>query len=153
MNQKTVYLVPNSDDTWTTKVSDTLPVPGAAALCKEGTYPVDVYYSRMDLNGSRVYEQDICQNREELLQSLNWIGRCGYVPLSVWEYQVEKPMENVLSDILDKAYDRGAKLRQQALSEMEELSDREPLDVLIEKAESVAKCFDGTEPPDRAPEI
>ena len=153
MNQNTVYLVPNSDDTWITKVADAKPAPTAAALCIEGTYPVNLYYSRTDLNGSSTLERDNCQNREELMHTLNWIGECGYVPLSVWEYHAEKPMENSLANILNKAYDRGEKLRQQALEELEDASGRKPLHVLIEKAQDMAAHFDGHEPPDRTPEI
>jgi len=109
-----VYLVPNADDPWKTVITDTPPAPAAAVLSAEEDYPVEVYYRRTDLNGSGTIEMDYCQNREELTRSLDWIGQCGHLILSFWTFQHDMPMENALTEILDKAYERGYKQRQQA---------------------------------------
>ena len=69
-----VYLVPNTDGTWKTQITDVSPASDAALLSEEGAYPVKVYYSRIDLNGSSTVERDICHNRGDLIQTLNWLG-------------------------------------------------------------------------------
>lgn len=148
-----VFLVPKADDTWKTVIADTLPVPAAAALSAEGEYPVEVYYRRTDLNGSGTIEMDHCQNRDELARSLDWIGQCGYLLLSFWDYDYAMPMESTLTEILDKAYERGHQQRMQVLAEIESESECRSLTDLIQEAQSKADASPSSEPPDRTPDL
>jgi len=148
-----VYLVPNADDTWKTVITDTPPAPTAAVLSTEEDYPVEVYYRRTDLNGSGTIEMDHCLNRQELARSLDWIGQCGHLILSFWTFQYDMPLENTLTEILDKAYDRGYKQRQQALLEIEEDTEYQSLSALIDDAQAKTLTTPPSEPPDRNPEL
>lgn len=114
-----VYLVPNTDGTWKTMITDTLPTSDAAVITTEGTYPVDIYYHRIDLNGSCTLEKECCQTREELTSTLDWLGKCGSAPLSFWTFDHNAPMDGALIEILNNSYDRGYQQRQQALREIE----------------------------------
>lgn len=148
-----VYLVPNADDSWKTVITVTPPAPAAAVLSAEEDYPVEVYYRRTDLNGSGTIEMDHCQNREELTRSLDWIGQCGHLILSFWTFQHDMPMENALTEILDKAYERGYKQRQQVLLEIEEDTECRSLNALINEAHAKTPTMPSSEPPDRSPEL
>lgn len=151
--QKKVYLVPRADDTWQTVVSPTRPDVSAAVLVPEGVYPVDLYYRRTDLNGSGVIEKDTCQTRDALTRSLDWIGQCGYLILSLWDYRYDMPMDHELVETLDRSYERGHLLRQQALADLEEPSECRPLNVLIREAQEKAGNAPSPDTPDRSPEI
>ena len=73
-NMEKVYLVPNTDGSWKTQITDVSPSTDAALLSAEGPYPVKVYYGRVDLNGSASVEREICHSRTDLVQTLNWLG-------------------------------------------------------------------------------
>ncbi len=149
---KKVYLIPREDGTWDTAITNVLPAP-AAALSPEGPYPAEVYYRRTDLNGSGTIEMDSCQNSQELIQSLNWIGQCGYLLLCFWDFQHDMPMEHALSSILDNVYDRGHKMRQQALIELEKQTGCRPLNELISSAQNAVYTSVPMALPDKMPEI
>ena len=91
-------------------------------FCEEKDYPVDLYYMRTDINGSGIMEKELCNNRNELLETLNWLGKCGFTPWDVWDFHIgtsrnEKAMEifaagrrkraeyahSVLDDMIDDA--------------------------------------------------
>lgn len=114
-----VYLVPNADGTWKTIITNTPPTSDAALISNEGTYPVDVYYYRSDLNGSSTLEKDCCQTREELIHLLDWLSQCGSLPRSFWSFDYHSPIDSTLNKILNSSYDRSYQQRQQALNEIE----------------------------------
>ena len=147
-----VYLVPNTNGTWETVIAATAPVPNAALLSAEGSYPVKMYYGRIDLNGSSTVEMEVCHDRDTLIHVLNWIGQCGNPPLSLWDYDYEQPIEGTLAEILNRSYERGARQRRQALMEIEtETTPHMSLESLISDAEgktdtSISAIFPDKEP-------
>ena len=147
-----VYLVPKTDGSWKTQITNVSPAPDAALLTKEGAYPVKVYYSRIDLNGSSSIERDICHNRSDLVQTLNWIGQCGHPLLSLWDYDHNKPISQALIKVLNSSYDRGFQQREQALMSMEEDMPCSALETLISNAEDKSDMVAFTAHPDRAPD-
>lgn len=78
-----------------------------------------MYYHRIDLNGSCTLEKECCQTREELITTLDWLGKCGAPPLSFWRFDHNAPMDDALIDILNNSYKRGCQLREQSLREIE----------------------------------
>lgn len=137
--KKTVYLVPKTDGTWKTMITDTPPTSDAASISTEGHYPVDVYYHRIDLNGSCVFEKECCQTREDLISTLDWLGQCGAPPLSFWSFDHKKTMDSALIKILNSSYDRGCQQRQHALNEIESEMEHNPFSSLIPSLRSIPK--------------
>lgn len=121
----TVYLVPVNDPScgtsWTTSLcsSDAPAVTDGIEFVREGDYPAEFYYSRTDLNGSTVVERDICKDREDLIQSLNWCGKCGYMPLQLWKFDSSAPMSGELLNLLNGVYNRRLNQLSIATAEME----------------------------------
>ena len=148
-----VYLVPNANGTWETVIADTAPAPNAAPLSAEGSYPVKMYYGRIDLNGSCTVEMEVCRNRDTLIQTLNWIGQCGNPPLSLWAYDHEQPIEGALAEILNRSYERGSRQRWQTLMEIEtETSPHVSLEALIYDAENKTDASNAVVFPNKEPD-
>lgn len=134
MDNKKIFLVQNPNKTWSAQISDKRPfriLSNVAELTSEKEYPVQIFYRRTDLNGSSVVDSDVCPNRDSLLQSLNWFGKCGYSILSLWDYEINRPISADLQAIFDNAYDRRQKLLKAAAEDFAEcvladLSDPEP---------------------------
>lgn len=85
-------------------------------LVKEKSYPVDVIYYRTDINGSGMLESVTCKDREDLLSTLDWLGKCGFVPEQVWDFDSDKEIEPRLLDIFRAGQQRRHEIAQ---SEME----------------------------------
>ena len=98
--KKAIYLTPNADRSWSASISALPDYSNSALLTTEKTYPATLYYSRTDLNGSSVMEREICQSRVELLQTLNWLGKCGYLPMELWDFDAESVLDRQLTNIL-----------------------------------------------------
>lgn len=120
MNENKIYLKLNRDKTWISHVSHVRPPIHYVELTAEKEYPVEIYYRRNDMNGSGVVEADTCNGRQELLKSLDWIGKCGYTLLSVWDYDIDNPIAKNLESILDAVYYRRYGQEQVAAADMYE---------------------------------
>lgn len=112
-----ILLAPSNDGSWTAEVGR-YAGPNGVLLTDEGKYPVELYYSRMDINGSSVMEMDICRNRNELLSSLNWIGIYGHTLKSLWGYHSDQPVSKDLADIFEASYVRKCRIIKEAADEM-----------------------------------
>lgn len=119
------YLKLDENREWTAMVDNERPCEDAVLFVEEQEYPAEFYYSRTDLNGSSCIELDVCKNREEMLQSLNWMGKCGYMPLKVWDFDAKEPHDKALFDIFD------AGLAKRAEAAREEMDGLMGLDDLI----------------------
>lgn len=115
-----LYLIPNEDRTWTAGLFYEHPGSNAVKLLTEEDYPAQLFYSRTDLNNSLVFECESCQDRESLIQSMNWLGQCGYMPLELWSFDASNPMPPELIQIFDRAADRR---HEKLLAAIEELED------------------------------
>lgn len=125
-----IYLKMNENREWSAMVGTESPCEGAVLFVEEQDYPVDIVYYRTDINGSSSMEVDLCRNREELLKSLNWIGACGYVPVQVWDYDMDKCDNRELVDIFHAGVNRRYEIIQ------EEMDAMMSLDEAIEEASS-----------------
>lgn len=112
-----IYLTGHEDGTWS---AGTERIPGAAKLVREKDYPVGLFYRRADINGSTVVEADVCKDRQELLDSLNWLGECCLTPTHLWDFDISKIRDRKLLCILDKAGDRRREVERQAAAEFYE---------------------------------
>jgi len=125
-----IYLTRNNENIWSASISDQAPGADCVPFLKEGAYPVEIIYGRTDLNGSYTFESDTCQNREELLQTLNWFGQCGYQIMKLWDFD-RQATERVL-DI----FESGAARRRRAIQEAARDLEAEPF---------IMKVIDGKE--------
>lgn len=90
VNSAAVYLQLKENGVYTACVSSKPLSATFLKLCDEKEYPVSVYYSRLDMNGSSVLERDICNNREDLMSTLNWCGACRHTILEVWDFDLAR---------------------------------------------------------------
>lgn len=101
-----IYLYANEKRVWQAIASEDPQKKDVEFLVKEGSYPAELYYVRFDLNGSRVMEREYCQNREELLDTLNWIGEIGGIVSGIWEFDEDKKMSPNLQKIFEDGKER-----------------------------------------------
>lgn len=101
-----IYLIGNEDGSWSASIAEKKPNTDAYEFIGEQTYPVDVFYARTDMNGSAVYEVEKCADRKELVSSLNWIGKCGYSLLGVWDFDSDNEISAEIEAIFEKAVTR-----------------------------------------------
>jgi len=90
----------------------------AAMLCTERDYPVEVTYRRTDINGSISYDTYICCDREDLLQTLDWLGTCGFIPCQVWNFDIDKDIEPALHKLFNEAYNHRLQKIQKSANDM-----------------------------------
>lgn len=127
-----IYLTMNADRIWSADVPFGRVAAKAVRFCEEKDYPVALLYYRTDINGSGCVEEDICQNRNELLKSLNWLGKCGYTPLRLWDFRAETTNDDRVMSI----FAAGARRRYEAAQEC--------LEDLIDAAEAIGGNSDGS---------
>ena len=99
-----IFLIPGNNEYWSAFISTRSSDDYAVELVAEGKYPAEIYYERLDLNGSGVVDGCICHDRNELLQTLNWIGACGHTPLTIWDFDIDKPISESLCQLLQNTY-------------------------------------------------
>lgn len=85
-----IYIEPGQDLTWTAVVSQQAPSHAAIKLCFEQSYPVQLNYRRIDINGSSMLTSISCNNRASLIEALNWIGACRFPLHSFWDFDIER---------------------------------------------------------------
>ena len=137
-----VYLIGKEDGFWSAVVDERAPNDKAVEFVAEGTYPVQVYYSRTDINGSGVYEMDECASREDLVRSLNFIGECGAVVRSLWDYDINKTLSENVWAIFEKGLATREKIAQEWVDDLMDVDvninqvvlNCEKIDVAIERA-------------------
>jgi len=81
-----VYLLPFGDRAYHAAVASEPPSPDAIFLVEEGYYPVEVTYTRHDMNLDRIWAGAECTDREDLIQFLNFLGECGHTIELLWDY-------------------------------------------------------------------
>lgn len=135
-----IYLAPGPDFTWRAYISAEKPQPDAALLTAEHDYPVEVFYTRTDLNGSTIYELETCQSREELLNHLTWIGKCRYSLSQIWDFDENQEHSKAIDRILDDSYKRRMEIIVKESEEMFSDSDVEAKDA---NSVSLANKIDG----------
>lgn len=141
-----VFLVPDGSQFWSAAVAAQPPTDHAVLLTAEQSYPAEIFYERMDLNGSGITDGYICHDRNELLETLNWIGQCGHTPLSLWSFDIDKPIEEDLQKLLEDAYKKKCSLIQSIDWEQAETNehekDRPGLQEKLSAAQDAAKKQD-----------
>lgn len=135
----TVFLVPDDKCNWFATISEKLPADHAIVLTTEQSYPVEIFYDRMDINGSGVTDGYICHDRNELLQTLNWIGQCGHTPLELWGFNIDNPIESDLHDLLKNTYEKKCRLIQNIDWEETVDSDHDTCQTDLDEKLSAAK--------------
>lgn len=113
-----VYLIPCDDRVYHACVSKNAPDPSAIFMVKEGDYPVGVWWTRHDMNMDRLWATDICENRENLVKLLNFLGECGHVIEELWEYKDSESTNEALSNLFDICYERKMEQLGAAIDEM-----------------------------------
>lgn len=105
MNEKTsaVYLIPQEGSKWSASLSDVPPARSAIHLVDVQSFPAELFYSRIDSNGSLCYEKETIANKEDLVESLNWLGNCRWTPLSIWDFNLENTQNEALVTLFDEA--------------------------------------------------
>lgn len=104
LNGMSVFLHLEDDASWTAQFAQELPGPGFVRLCREGVYPVEFYYKRYDMNGSAVFERDVCSNREELQKILSWCGSCHNTVRALWDFDSSQCMDAAIHKLFNDAY-------------------------------------------------
>lgn len=128
-----VYLEQGSNQSWYALIRRNPPSEDAVMLCTESDYPVEVSYRRADINGSISYDTYICCDREDLLQALDWLGDCGFIPCQVWDFDIDNELDPALHKLFNDAYSHRLQKIQNAADEIyadsEELSYDEGLSI------------------------
>jgi len=130
-----IYISQNEDNTWFASVSDGDILGIGTELTAEREYPVKVYYSRMDVMGNNLYDMDKCNNREELLETLNWIGLACYTLHGVWDFNLHNEISPELNIIFNNSFNRRVELLKLAEKEMfREAAVEEKSNIVSEKS-------------------
>ena len=137
-NAPTIYLTLKPDRTWFCSVADTDPSPQHFPLVQEGNYPVELYYSRVDLNGSSVTEMEPCKSRVELAETLNWIGQIGGTVEQLWDFDHNNAMLTGLADIFRSGRERRYEQVQADMADWAEEYDIANLNQLLGQAFATA---------------
>ena len=126
MNRNNVYLIPCGDRAYHCTVSETPPTPSAIFMVAEGSYPVELWWIRHDLNMCRIWEMQICESREELVELLDFLGKCGNNVEYLWEYEDRTTSNTEITRLFDVCFNRK---REETIAAFEEaIADLDSLD-------------------------
>lgn len=108
-----IYLIPDKDSTYISCISDDAPSTDAIFLTKEGDYPVEAWHERHDLNSDRLLMKETINNRDELIQYLDFLGQCRHAMLQLWGYDIDKNTSEDSLALFDACYSRKMELIQE----------------------------------------
>ena len=91
-------------------------------MVAEGTYPVEVWWSRHDLNMCREWASETCESREELIELLNFLGKCGHNIETLWGYNDRTTTNAELTRLFDVCYDRKKKSKLRLMQQWKNLN-------------------------------
>ena len=106
MKENNVYLIPCGDRTYCSQVSIYPPNPSAIFMVAEGTYPVELWWSKHDLNMCREWASETCESREALIEALNFLGKCGHNVETLWDYNDSTTTNAEITRLFDACYNR-----------------------------------------------
>lgn len=124
-----LYIVQCSDMTWYPVITYAGSQIGER-VCLAGDYPVDVYYERRDIMGSREIVRKTAKNEDDLMSLLEFCGACRMRLLQIWDYDHQEQINPAVSKIFYEAECYQAKIAPQ------ELYDRVPREKQITKLEA-----------------
>lgn len=82
-------------------------------LTEEGLYPVNLYYARIDMMGSKVVEMRVCHDQQELLETLDWCGKCRMRILRLWQHDLDQATDPKLFELYAECGKREYELMQE----------------------------------------
>jgi len=130
----TIYLTLHRDQTWFSSVSDIRQNTSQVPLVKEGSYPTNLFWTRIDMNGSDVMEMQLCRNRKEVIDHLNWIGQIGGTVEQLWDFDHNKEIPIELADIFSTGRNHRYALLSETWKEMSDEHDISDLKQLLGQA-------------------
>ena len=101
-----VYLIPYGDRAYRAAIAETSPDPAAVFLTEGCAYPVEVWWTRHDMNLDRLWASRVCTDREELLELLDFLGDCGHVVEDLWGYNDKMTPTAETTKLFDECYER-----------------------------------------------
>ena len=101
-----VYLIPCGDRAYCSQVSIYPSNPSAIFMVAEGTYPVELWWSKHALNMCREWASETCESREALIEALNFLGKCGHNVETLWDYNDSTTTNAEITRLFDACYNR-----------------------------------------------
>lgn len=123
-----IYLIPDENFTYVSCISDDAPSTDAIFLVKEGSYPAEAWHERHDLNLDRLLMREELNNRDELIQYLDFLGSCRHALLNLWDYDINVDASDELLHLFDVCYARKVELISEDMMEACEGLDDEEID-------------------------
>lgn len=120
------FLTAHPDRTWSMALSGAPADGSSIPFVKEQSYPVQLCYRRTDMNGSGVVDAVDCKSREDLLSTLNWMGKAGFVPLDIWDFHMEAVQNEPLLETFHAGESRRLEMVQKEIDLMLGTMDDEP---------------------------
>lgn len=96
-----IYINKTEQGTWDCSIGES---GNGVLLVKEKGYPVELYYTRLDLNGSSILGSDVYENQQELIKSLKWHGQCNHLIEKIWDFKLDTCANAKVVKIFDDAY-------------------------------------------------
>ena len=103
---RNVYLIPYGDRAYRSAISETPPDPSAIFLTEEWDYPAEAWWTRHDMNLDRLWASQVCENPEELIELLDFLGACGHTVEDLWGYNDRLVPTEQTTKLFNECYDR-----------------------------------------------
>lgn len=116
-----VYLLPFGDRAYHAAIAPEPPSPDAIFLVEEGRYPVEVTYTRHDMNADMIWAGAECTDREDLTEFLNFLGECGHTIEILWNYNDRHFSTPELTELFNICYARKMEELTAAMEDLYEL--------------------------------
>lgn len=117
-NMANVYLFPHGDREYHACIAENPAEESAILMVEEGSYPVEVWWTRHDMNMDRLWASEVCENREDLVKLLDFLGECGHVIEELWTYKDKESTNEALAHLFDICYERKMEQLRAAIDDM-----------------------------------
>jgi hypothetical protein len=105
-----IYLLPAEDATYISCISDDAPSADAIFLVKEGSYPTEAWHKRHDLNMDSLLMTDCIENRNALIEYLDFQGQCRNEIVRLWGFYTYDSSLVQLHRLFDRCLERKIEL-------------------------------------------
>jgi hypothetical protein len=117
--------MPSTDNTYFAIRAERKICDAAILFTREGEYPVAAWHQRHDLNMCSILMQEEIRSCDDLIEYLDWQGKCRNKILKLWEFDYDETDNKDVLELFAKCHERKEQIITEAMEEAMSYCDEE----------------------------